>query len=349
MMMKTHSLCSLLLVLSFLVVLVPSAQARDLYVAEVPLEGQAAVAGADLLQALDQVLVRLTGKVDESPVAALGLRPTDVNQLLVSQQRVRVTRLDAEGESQDLLHLRAEFYPQAVDQLIDRQGWPRLGRERPAILLWASLDALDADAALLDDPLVEQAIDEQARRLGLDVFRPLGDALDLAEVQLADIRGGFLDAAETGAERYGAGVIAMLDLRQEGDHWTARWFWRLDGRDSGLNLSADEPGELVAPGLEAILTALATRYGSRRGAGQASVRRVVLEGMVDEIQYAEVVRELGGLSVVNDLRLIRAHQRQLEFELVLGGSGLEDLIALSRLLTVDRQAANGDLILRLAR
>lgn len=327
----------------------PLAAARDLYVGQVPLEGQAAVTPADLTRALDQVLVRLTGMVDESPAAAIGLAPADVTRLLVSQQRVRVSRLDLEGQSTETLWLRAEFYPQGVDQLLQRHDLPRLGPERPAILLWVAVDDYDSGAELLDDSVIEQAVTEQSVRLGLDVFRPLGDALDMAEVQLADIRGGFLDAAETGAQRYGAGMIAMLDLREEDDYWTARWFWRLEGRDSGISLSADHPADLVGPGLEAILAAMTARYAVHHSGDLAGVRRVVVEGIVDEIQYAEVLGYLEGLSVVESLRVVGARDRQVEFELSLAGGGLEDLIALSRLLAVDRQLPDGRLMLRLAR
>lgn len=346
--MKKNLIC-ILSIFAVAVVLVPSALARDLYVGQVSLEGQSAATQADLTRALDQVLVRLTGMVDESPAAVIGLAPGEVSQLLVSQQRVRVNRLDLEGESAEALWLRAEFYPQGVDQLLQRHNLPRLGPERPAILLWAALDDYDSGAELLSDPVIEQEIEEQSARLGLDLFRPIGDALDMAEIQLADIRGGFLDAAEIGAQRYGAGMVAMVDLRQEGDYWTARWFWRLDGRDLGVSLSADHPAELIKPGLEAILAALAARYAVHHSGEQAGLRRVVVEGIVDEIQYAEVLRFLQDLSVVEELRVVGASDRQVEFELALAGGGLEDLIELSRLLTVDQRLPDGRMRLRLGR
>lgn len=347
--MKSLSRIRCLGLLVILALLAAPLAARELYVAEVPLDGGSAASGADLSRALDQVLIRLTGQVGQSPVAALGLGSGEVNQMLVSQQRYRRSQLGADGQTEESVWLRAEFYPQAVDRLLEREQWPRLGRERPSILLWASSEDEESGAGFVDDALIDQALAEQARRLGLDVFRPLGDALDLADVQLADVRGGFLDAAESGMGRYGAGMVAMLDLREQGDHWSARWFWRLDGRDDGLSLTAERPEALIGPGLEAMLTALVARYGVQRGAENAGLRRVLVDGVVDEIQYAEVLRDLGGLSVVDQLRVVGARGRQVEFELVLAGSGLEDQIALSRLLTVERQLPDGRLLLRLAR
>jgi uncharacterized protein len=347
--MKSSFKAPILILLLGLLLSAPAAMARDLYVGEVPLDGQAAVTQADLMRALDQVLVRLTGLVDRSPAELMGLAPAEMSRLLVSQQRIRVDRLDLAGESAESLWLRAEFYPQGVDQLLQRHNLPRLGQERPAILLWAAIENENRAAELMQDPIIEQSITEQSARLGLDVFRPLGDALDMAEVQLADIRGGFIDAAEDGARRYGAGMVAMLDLRQDDDYWTARWFWRLEGRDSGLTVTGEHPAGLIQPGLEAMLGAVAARYAIHHSGELAGLRRVVVEGIVDEVQYAEVLRFLSGLSVVESLRVVSARDRQVEFELALAGGGLEDLIALNRLLAVDRQLPDGRLMLRLAR
>ncbi len=335
----------LLLFAAFL--LLPSALASDLYVGETILAEGQDVTPAALLRSLDQVLVRLTGMVDESPVARLGLGASDVRGLIQSQQRVRLERLDEEGNRRSELRLRAEFYPAAVDQLLQRHQLARLGRERPSILLWVAVDEEGRIAQLADAPLLEEHIRDQAWRFGLDIVRPLGDALDMAEVRLADIRGGFIDAAASGAQRYGAGVVAMLDLREQDGYWTGRWSWRLDGRDGGMTLTADRPGKLIELGMQGLLEALVDRYAVRRGEHGGGLQRIVVEGIVDPVQYAEVSSFLGGLSVVEQLRVVGARGRQVEFELTLAGGGLDDAISLSRILAVDRREPDGRLYLRL--
>ena len=322
------------------------ALASDLYVGEARLGEDQQVTPAAMLEALDQVLVRLTGMVDVSPVAVIGVRAADVNALVESQQRVRVERFDKEGERIPEVRLRVDFHPPSVDRLLQDNALPRWGRERPAILVWIAEE--DEDGARLSaDPFLEQQLAEQARRFGLDVIRPLGDALDMAEVDLADIRGGFLDAAENGMRRYQAGIVAMLDLRDSDDYWSGRWFWRLEGRDRGLNLSADSRLEIIEAGLAALLSALAGRYGVIADDLDHGTRRVVVDGIVDPIQYAEVLRYLGELSMVEGLQVVRARDRRIEFKLAVSGGRLEDVIALSRLLVVDRQEFDGTLYLRL--
>ncbi len=322
------------------------ALASDLYVGETPLDDDQPITAEALLEALDQVLVRLTGMVEESPVVKIGLGGADVNALVLSQQRVRIERLDEDGERISHLYLRAEFHPPSVDRLLQDHELPRWGRERPAILLWIAKDD-EEGARLSSDRFLEQVLALQARRFGLDVIRPLGDALDMAEVDLADIRGGFLDAAENGMQRYRAGMVAMLDLRADEEYWSGRWFWRLEGRDSGLSLTADSRSEIIEAGLAGLLSVLVGRYGVIADDLDHGAHRVVVDGIVDPVQYAEVLRYLSELSMVEELKVINARDRRFEFELSVSGGRLEDVIALSRMLVIDRQEFDGTLHLRL--
>jgi uncharacterized protein len=331
----------------FLLLAGPLAWADGLYVGESVLDESGAISSAAQLRALDEVLIRLSGMVDESPVALLGLGAADVRQLQQSQQRIAVERLGADGATVRELRLRVEFYPAAVNQLLQRHQLPSWGRERPAILFWIALEDDEQGAHLARDPVLEQHVREQARRFGLDVVRPLGDALDMADVGLADIRGGFMDSSEVAAARYGAGVIAMLDLRQDDEVWNARWFWRLDGRDSSRSLTVETVAEAVEFGMKRLLSELAGRYAIFVGGGDRRVRTVIVDGVVDPVQYAEVLKHLEGLSLVESLTLKRARGRMIEFELVTAGEGLEDVIAMSRLLVIDGQGPQGQLQLRI--
>ncbi len=321
-------------------------ETAGLYTGEAILAEEDGATPAARLRALDEVLVRLTGRVEVSPVAGLGLQAGDVPALVQSQQMVRVPRLDADGERFEQLRLRIEFDPTAINRLLARNGLPRWGRERPAILLWMAVED-DDGARLAEDPRLEQAVREAGRRYGLELIRPLGDALDLAEVQLADVRGGFLDAAEPGADRYWASMVAMLDLRAESDHWTGRWFWRLEGRDASRSLSADAPGLLIDRGVADMLAALVERYAMRPEVDSDGWQPVLVEGIVDPVQYAEVLRYLEDLSRVEGLRVSGAREREVAFELLVSGGNLRDALSLSRLLAVDRETPDGRLVLRL--
>jgi len=323
-------------------------QARALYVGEAVVMAEEVTDAAALMSALDEVLVRLTGMAEPSPVEALGLRVADARALLQSQQRVRIERLAEDGSRVDELRLRAEFYPPGVDALLARAQLPRLGRERPAILLWAALDD-EEGVRLADSPLFDQAIRELGRRFGLDMILPLADATDLAWVQLSDIRGGFIDSAQPSADRYGAGVVALADLRAGEGEWAGRWMWRIDGRDLSVQVQGDSLVDLVEPGMRAILASLVERFATVTRPDGGLVRRVVIDGIVEPIQYAEVLRVFDQLSLIEDFRVLEASARSVSFELYLSGDGLEDVLRIGRTLVIERTEADGTLHLRLAR
>jgi len=321
---------------------------ETLYRGEAPLAAGEQGGPATVALALDEVLLRLTGQTEVSLVDQFGLSQSMIRQLVLSEQRVRRQRPGPEGQAPvEELRLQVDFDPRGVDALLADQNIPRLGRERPSILLWLASE--DEFGSRFDAGLVlESTILEQGRRLGLDIIRPLGDLQDLAEVELIDIRGGFLDSAELSRRRYGAGMVAMLDLRQSGDGWEGRWFWRLEGLDTGLRSQSESRRQVVVDGLEGLLSALAERFAVLPGL-EGDVRRVVVEGIDDEVQYVEVLRYLGSLSVVSDVRVMAARGSELDFELDLAGPGFEDALAIGGVLDVVARDADDRLRVRLAR
>jgi len=346
--MRLTYLPSILLSCLFLALLWAPGLRADLYVGQGSLDETSADTDQALMRALDEVLVRLTGRVDTDMTARLGLRPASARALVESQQRVEVMLPDQNGELQRRLRLQVEFDSAAVDRLIAQAGLARWGRERPAILLWVALDD-DSGTRLVSDPGLDQLIREQARRFGLDVLRPLGDGMDLAEVQVSDVRGGFLDAAEGSLERYRAGVPAMLDLRVMPEQVSGRWFWRQDGLDRSANLSARTQAEVIERGLAAVLESLSGRYAQRPATTDDARLEVVVGPILDEVQFAEVLRYLGQLSMVESVRVTGARGREISFLLSLRSGGLVDAIELGGLLRLAGRADERPLVLVLDR
>lgn len=327
--------------------------AASLYTAEVAVEPDAPGGTAEQLAALDLVLARLTGRFDYSLVAELGLEASDVNDLMLSRQLVRRDIVNEEGAPDESLRLQVEFDEPSINELLQRNELPRWGRERPAVLLWGVIEDQQG-ARFIEDPRLEWVIRDQARRVGLEVVRPLRDAMDLSEISVQDVRGGFLGSAETSARRYDAGVIAMLDMRltepdPEDPWWTARWRWRVERQDSGLNHSGVDPETLIRGGLKRLASALAVRYAAINLTGELKSWQVTVHGLIDEVQYAEVLRYIDNLSVVDDLRVISARDRQVTFEILAGGQDIETYLGLGGLLELQRREGERRLHFRLAR
>lgn len=325
------------------------AAVADLYTGEAVVTEDRERLTETTLSALNEVLTRLTGITDRSVVEELGVTESQLRLLVLSEQRIRRQRPGPGGEGTlDEVRLRVDFDPVGVDRLLATHNLPRLGRERPAVLLWMAVEQ-DFEVQLQGDAELEFEIVEQARRLGLDVIRPLGDLMDLADMETFDIRGGFLDSADPSARRYGAGVTAMLDLRERDEGWSARWFWRMDGRDDGVQYEVDEAAAAVESGLERILAAVAERFAVAADAEPDGNQRVIVGGIGEEAQYAEVLRYLNSLGAVSEVRVLAARGRDIEFELVLASAGLEDALAIGGVLALEGRRADGSLLLRLLR
>jgi len=337
--------------LCLLLVLLASPLTADdgLYVGQGALDPEAPDLDAALLQALDEVIVRLTGRADSAVREQLGLGLGQVRTLVQSQQRVQVPLVDEKGEIDTAIRLQVEFNSSALDQRLAEADLPSLGRERPDLLLWIAIED-EQGVRLAEDAVLDAVLAEQARRLGLDILRPLGDALDLGEVAATDIRGGFLSASDSALERYQADVPVMLDLRRiQPDLWSASWFWRIDGLDRSINLRGDSMAALVTSGMEALLASLVSRYGVRPDSLGSRRQGIVVAPIDDEVQYAEVLGYLEGLSMVESVRVLAARERSIDFELILSSGGLIDALTLGGLLEVQQTLPDGRLFVTFAR
>ena len=296
------------------------------------------------LAALENVLFRLTGQWQTRE--RLAIDGDNISGLIQSQQMVEREWLNLQGELETQLRLRVEFDAIALDQRLAQARLRRWGRERVSVLTWAVIEQA-FNVRLLDDPTLERALRQWADVYGLDLVRPLGDAMDLAQLDLADIRGGFLDQAEPGLSRYGAGVALMLDLRPRGSGWSVRAFWRIDGVDEGQVFDGDTQVEALVDALEGLLQALVQRYAVDLNDTTTQTKVLRLEGITDPVQYAEAVRYLNDLSMINDLRLIEAAQDEMVFEVMLRGDNLIDLLAVGQTLKVTGTAPDGAVTVRL--
>lgn len=327
--------------------------AASLYSAEVAVDQRSETGAAVQLAALDRVLARLTGRFDAELVAELGLGASDLSDLVLSQQLVRRNIVTEDGQAEEQLRLQVDFDEPSINQLLRDNALPRWGRERPAVLLWAVVEDT-AGTRFLESPRLEYVVRDQARRAGLEVVRPLRDAMDLAEISLQDVRGGFLSSAEASAGRYGAEVIAMLDLRliesdPENPRWSGRWRWRVEGSETGLNQSAADAESLIRTGIERLASSLAARYAVADAGGEMSSWQVAVDGIVDEVQYAEVLGYLDNLSVVEGVRVVSAADRRVVFELRAGGEDIASYLALGGLLELQARGPDRRLEFRLAR
>lgn len=324
------------------------AQARwmeELYTGEAEVASVGQVDPQAQLRALDEVLFRLTGITAASD--RLNLSPADLPSLIQSRQIIEHVMPDPMQGPVRVLRERIEFDPLAIDGLLADQNLKRWGRERASVLVWAVMEE-DFSAVLLHGAELERVIDEAGRAYGLDLIRPLGDALDLSEISLADIRGGFLDQSEAALARYGANAVLMLDVRPDEAGWLTRAFWRIDGLDGGQSFLAPTLEEALDDAFSGLLRAMIRRYAIDLNDDALKVQTIRLVGIEDPVQYAEVLAYLDQLSVIESVQLTSATSGALQFNLMLRGDNLIDVLAVGRTLEMIRIQPDGLIEMKLA-
>ena len=331
-------------VLLCLSVAASSAVIEDLYVGEAPVDAAGAVNVEAQLLALDEVLFRLTSIEDIRE--RLSITQGDLPLLIQSRQVVQRNTIDREGLVSTELRERVEFDRIAIDQRLASQEIQRWGAERASVLVWAVLEE-SFQSGFLENPMIEQMITEAGRVYGLDLVRPLSDALDLAGMTVADIRGGFLDQLTPGLSRYGASAGLMLYLRTDGNQWLSRVAWRVDGVDGGQSFIGESPDEVIQSTFRALLKAMTRRYATDLGVTTSNLTRLRLVEINEPIQYAEVLSYLRGLSMVDSVRLTKAAATELEFEVVVRGGRLADIVSVGQTLEVIGERNDGFIELRL--
>lgn len=305
----------------------PAAAQQQLYVGEAVVADDRSGARAPILDALNQVLVRLTGRVGEDVVATLGLDSEQASALALGRQFKHVQVPAAGGGVVEQRRLSVDFDPSSVDRLIDEAGLLRWGSERPEMLLWIVVEGERGAEYLEQDRLLQHTIDELAFRYGIELTRPILDASDRVEVTPADVRGGFTGVATAAMRRYGADGVIMLDLRPNQGFWTGRWAWRIGDQESAFQRSGAGRAEVVELGLGRIAESLAARFSVRPSAG--SDYRLVVDGIETTAHYNEVQRFLKALTGIESVRVVSAADATMTFSVRASTDGLRQRIELT--------------------
>jgi len=322
------------------------ADTERFYVGEAEIADARDAGPASELRALDEVLQRLTGQLNQSMVEQLEVQPNELLPLILSRQVVRRNLVQPDGRQLSVLRHQVHFDSEAVNQLLRERSVPVWGRERPALLLWVAVED-EQGARLADGQQVAGLVSELARRYGLTVIQPLGDATDLAQVGLTDIRGGFVEASQAAAARYGAGVVVMLDLRQDGATWLARLFWQHGNREFSRTFPAISMAVAIDQVLVSLLQSLAEQYAQLDDGLADGEQRVLISGVRERVHYREAMAHIEMLSAVESVRLISARDDTIELIVRVRGTQFERVLALGGVLQVEDRSADGVLRLRL--
>ncbi|MGB2246542.1 MAG: DUF2066 domain-containing protein [Alcanivorax sediminis] len=272
-------------------------------------------------EALNQVLVRLSGKpsVLELPVA--GEAAEQLNRWVIRQDF-------RDGQ------LVARFDTGGLMQLLSSRRAPVWGVPRPRVLVWL-VDQGTGKGSMVNPGHPDFAmLKQEADRRGLDVVLPEWDSVDRGALAVADIRGRFDNQILDASARYPHEMVLAAVL-YSGSPATVSWRV-LQGRktlDDG-RLKADSTEQAIADLVDSVTNQLADRFAV---AGGASDQRTLLTvETVGSLGDWKSLRDfLAGLGGVQSVSLVQVSGDSLIYGLDFAGSDaqLRDLLSLSSSLT----------------
>ncbi len=278
-----------------MVLVLSPAWARDLGDVQVPVANRSAEARAGAFaEALDQVLVRLTGDRQVEGRSALASVRRDPSRWV---QQFSYDGVDSEAT----LALSVRFAIPVLMRQLEQAAVPVWTTVRPDTLFWLVVQrgaAGEILSAASTDPAAQGLI-QAARARGLPVTLPLMDAEDQGRIQAADIRGHFDNVLQRAAARYPAPFSVAAVLYPGA---TPRIRWRLMYQGSlehSGEVSASTEAEVLTALVDQVTARIAPRYIVRPG---APVRyRLKISGVGSLDDWQGVTGHAGRLAGVSDL------------------------------------------------
>lgn len=311
---------------------------------------EAARVGA-MRAALAQVLVKLTGdrNVAKQPAAADILRETQ--RYVVEYRYQTPAQPAATGTTPPPLSLWVRFDATAVDQAVAAAGLPLWGRERPATLVWLVVE--DGGTSTLvnadDTHGYVQVLQAQALRRGLPLVLPLLDLTDQMHISADDVRRNDADRIRVASARYQAdATLAAVVSQTAPGIWQGSFTLYFSGQNSTWVAKGGTYDSVLGEGIDDVADALALRFAHAGTSATATSVQLVVDGINNASQYADVLQFLGRLNTVTDVSVVRVEPDRVTFSLESRGGmqAISESIALSGMLQPEGTGADGHYRLR---
>ncbi len=325
-----------------------AAEVQGLYTAEVPVVGQQVEQrNAAIQDALRKVLVKVTGNRKVAKREALQPMIRKAAEF-VQKYRYRLAPETGSSPGNAPRHLlEVQFEAQAVKRLLEQEGLPAWGANRPLILVWLGIEKEGKRVHLTPglDRVVEGAALGVGRDRGLPMILPLMDLEDRGQLQVSDLWGGFTTTIRGASRRYQPDLIVFGRLSHVSDQlWRAHWTLLKDNGSSNWQSEGTSSAGATDAGLQEVADRLAAQSAPIRNITDVVELRMRVGGIRFLGDYERVQGYLQGLNSVEQADLLFAEPQAVIFELeVRGGrSVLEREISLGGMLQREIGGESGD-------
>ena len=323
----------------------PAVPTVSLYTGETPVSDQSAgQLDRGIPLALAQVLHKLSGLRDfaEHP----GLDPETLKAGLRDARSMAVTFYYRnynvhlpDGTTSPELRLLAEFSKPAVDRLAQGLQLPLWKPERKPLTAWLVVDDGTERAIFpIELEYAWEAMASVAQSRGLPLVLPQPGPEGQFGVDEQLLWGGYTEElAEAGMTD-----VLVIAARREGPEWNARmnleyqgqsWSWR--SRDVAIEVA-------LAEGMHLAVTNIATANSIAAADRGSSSLEITVTGVQNADDYARCLAYLDGLSVVEQVRVLRAGPGRVRLDLGLNALPEHFAAAVASGGVLVLQAADGE-------
>jgi len=214
--------------------------------------------------------------------------------------------------------LKLKFDARAITQLLREAQLPIWGKNRPPLMVWWVLDDGEREIVNMESaPDLQTIFSQQASLRGVPLIFPLLDLQDSASLETRDIWGFFFDKVKLASTRYGSQNILVGRTFIQGDQSESRWVLLSENENSWAEKKTGHVIDVLPEAINFAADALAERYAVSSASGNGALLPIVIYGVDNLQQFAELERFFQTMDIVESVSLASIQQDQVVFNLSL--------------------------------
>ncbi|MBL4607385.1 MAG: DUF2066 domain-containing protein [Pseudomonadales bacterium] len=322
-MKKNHSLLALLFLGLFIMPLSSTAvEVSNLFEASVDVstqrESERKIAMA---QGFSQVLLRVSGNEhvlqDPSIIDALNNSQRYVVGFSYARPQTR-GKINRGNGAVFKYSLNLKFDERAITLLLRKAELPVWGKDRPPLMVWWVFD--DGERQIVNAESardLQEILSRQASLRGVPLIFPLLDLQDNANIEVRDIWGFFFDTVKEASLRYGSQNILVGRTFIQGVQSVSRWVLLSENETYWGEKQVGKIIDILPESMDFAADNLAERYSIASNSGSSELLPIVIYGVNDLHQFAELERFFQKLDILESATLTSVEQDRVVFDLSL--------------------------------
>ena len=258
-------------------------------------------------EGLATVLTRLTGlaQLPQSPTLEAALAAPD-------RYALRFGYREAKRNDKPIVQLAVRYADAALQKLVKDSALPLWSANRPKLLVWVARDAASRQTMRAPDATdpVDDALSSRATFRGLPIALPPADgapdAIALSDALQRTDPASLHDIAQ---RAQADGMLVGRIVASPSGRAHGQWRMALFGADERFELDAATPEEAAALAIDRATDEIVGQYAI--AAGEEREMRMRVDGISDFAQYSALLRYLGSLEFVEQLRVVEVERGAL--------------------------------------